>query len=204
MIILVFLLVVQIIILLFFICKSIQQRKIFQEEDICFDTTVNSFTDIDVIIAAKENLDIIVQCIDNVMQSGFSSIILCLDGCDSSFKSSLSNLYPSIIIIHNEKQEGKIKSQLKCLRLSKKLEVLILDADILLFAEEVNHFVSYFHSHTVDFLCPYSMGFSSNMNTFLFRIAEIDRYMRQRIIRAGRDAYGVSNLSGYCVLAKKT
>lgn len=130
-------------------------------------------------------------------------IILCLDGCDSSFKLSLSNLYPEITIIHNVKTEGKIKSQLKCLKLSTKHEVLILDADISLFSEKVTQFVAYFRANNIDFLCPYSIGSSSNMNSLLFRIAEIDRYMRQRIIRAGRDSYGVSNLSGYCFLAKR-
>jgi cellulose synthase/poly-beta-1,6-N-acetylglucosamine synthase-like glycosyltransferase len=41
------------------------------------------------------------------------------------------------------------------------------------------------------------------MNSLLFAIAETDRHMRQRVVRAGRDAYGVSNLSGYCMLANR-
>ena len=80
---------------------------------------------------------------------------------------------------------------------------MILDADINLFVSEISGFVSYFKKQKIDFLCPYSVGRSSRHNSILFFLAEADRLLRQRIVRTGRDFFGVSNLSGYCLLANR-
>ena len=111
--------------------------------------------------------------------------------------------FPTIKLLNNKQSLGKIKSQIECLKLVNKTDILVLDADITLNQNEIQSFVKYYFYKRCDFLCPYSKGISEKGNSVLFGIAESDRYMRQRIIRAGRDAFGVSNLSGYCMLANK-
>lgn len=183
-----------------FVFQSIRQRTWCNKYRICSNSNLD---ELDVIIAARENIDIIRNCISNLLSTGFDNIILCIDGGNRASVNLLRQEYPSIKIIYNETSLGKIKSQIKCLKISTKEKVLILDADISLIKEEVRDFVSYFNEQKVDFLCPYSIGISSEMNSLLFAMAETDRHMRQRVVRAGRDAYGVSNLSGYCMLAYK-
>ena len=196
------LLSIQTIILVIFVCQSIRQRSL------CTKTTSganksNNLDDIDVVIAAKESYEIISNCVSNLLSCGFNNIKLCIDGGDSSILKRLEESYPQVVFLQNKHSLGKIKSQLKCLEISTKKNILILDADISLIPNEVSGFVSYFLSSNADFLCPYSVGISSERNSLLFGIAESDRYMRQRVVRAGRDAYGVSNLSGYCMLADR-
>lgn len=200
MIIIGILLFIQITILLVFVIQSLRQRKFCSNQLLTLSSNLDDF---EVIIAARENANLIKDCISNVMHAGFRNIILCIDGDNNSIVDQLENKFPSVKIIYNDKSLGKIKSQIRCLKISTKDKVLILDADISLIKEEVNGFVSYFNETNVDFLCPYSMGISSEMNSLLFAIAETDRHMRQRVVRAGRDAYGVSNLSGYCMLANR-
>lgn len=196
------LLSVQTIILLIFVYQSIRQRNLCTKAMQGANKS-NNLDDIDVIIAAKESYEIISNCVSNLLSCGFNNIKLCIDGGNTSILRRLSESYPQVIFLQNEQSLGKIKSQLKCLEISTKKNVLILDADISLIPSEVSGFVSYYLSSNADFLCPYSVGISSEMNSLLFGIAESDRYMRQRVIRAGRDAYGVSNLSGYCMLADR-
>ncbi len=195
-----FLLSIQITVLLVFVLQSIRQRNICNKEIVTSNANLDEF---DVIVAAYENTELIRNCISNILSVGFKNIILCIDGCKEDGSSQLKKEFPDVKMIYNEESLGKIKAQVKCLKLSTKGKVLILDADISLIKEEVYNFVSYFNETGVDFLCPYSVGISSDMNSLLFAIAETDRYMRQRIVRAGRDAYGVSNLSGYCMLANR-
>ncbi len=195
-----FLLTIQVIILATFVFQSIKQRKLCHNRNVA---SVDSLGEFDVIIAAREDVAIIQKCISNVLSVGFNNIILCIDGGSFDVYKHLKEEFPSINILFNKHSLGKINAQIKCLRLSSKNNVLILDADISLIKKEIPDFVSYYNETKVDFLCPYSIGVSSNMNSWLFAIAETDRHMRQRVVRAGRDAYGVSNLSGYCMLAKR-
>ena len=194
------LLVIQITILVYFIIQSTKQRLLFAKHVINPSCEKNCF---DVIIAAREDINLTMNCIDNVQKAGFNNIILCIDGNNDSTASILKKQYPLVTIINNQYQLGKISSQIKCLSYSSNNKVLILDADITLDTEEINQFISYYNESGVDFLCPYSAGVSNEMDSLLFSIVECDRYMRQRIVRAGRDAFGVSNLSGYCMLADK-
>ena len=194
------LLLVQISILIVFVYQSIKQRSSCVKHFICNDSNLDKF---DVIIAARENIEIIRNCLSNLLSIGFNNIILCIDGGSKTNADLLIHEFPIVKIIYNDTSLGKIKAQIKCLKISTKEKILILDADISLIKKEVLDFVSYFNDNKVDFLCPYSVGISSKMNSFLFAITETDRHMRQRVVRAGRDAYGVSNLSGYCMLAYK-
>ena len=155
------------------------------------------------IFSSSRSISSIPKCIKNVLSVGFENIIICIDGGNNDVFYRLKLSYPSLTILYNETSLGKIRSQNKCLSLSKKENILILDADIALLKEEVTGFVSYFWESNVDFLCPYSIGLYEGNNQLLYSIAETDRHMRQRVVRAGRDAYGVSNLSGYCMLAKR-
>lgn len=193
-------LIIQTLILLVFVIQSARQRKRFSITP--FDANI-SLNNIDVIIAAHEDFDVIQKCINNVLSNGFNNIILCLDGTNSTILSRIKKDYPSINILSNNTTIGKIESQIKCLQASTKETVLILDADITLIEGELDEFVSYYYQTNVDFLCPYSEGYLIDNNSFLFGLSETDRYMRQRIVRAGRDAFGVSNLSGYCLLANR-
>lgn len=194
------LLLIQIVVLVVFVYQSIRQRYFCNMQK---DILKISLDDFDVIIAAREDCKIIRCCITNVLSVGFKNIILCIDGCDDSIYLKIKSEFPSIVLLNNEKQLGKIKSQKRCLDLSNKENVLILDADITLNKDELYGFVSYYINSKADFLCPYSIGLYSGGNSLLYSIAETDRYMRQRVVRAGRDAYGVSNLSGYCMLCKR-
>lgn len=200
-IVVIILLIIQTVVLAVFVIQSIRQRKLSQNTG----QTKNLYSDedIDVIIASRESFDVISNCIQNVLSAQLHNIILCLDGDDSSLTTSLHNKFPDVTILYNNKPLGKIKSQIKCLRASRKQNVLILDADIRLIPEEISGYIAYYRKSKVDFLCPYSIGASAKSKSFLFGIAETDRYMRQRVVRAGRDAYGVSNLSGYCMLANR-
>lgn len=195
------LLIIQTLVWAVFVIQSIRQRSLSQNTGLTKD--LYSDEDIDVIIASRESIEVISNCIQNVLSAHLHNIILCLDGDDGSLTSSLHNKFPNITILYNDKPLGKIKSQIKCLRASRKERILILDADIRLVPEEIPDFIGYFRESKVDFLCPYSVGASAKSKSFLFGIAETDRYMRQRVVRAGRDAYGVSNLSGYCMLANR-
>ena len=194
------LLAIQIIILIIFVLQSIRQRNLCSKQNIKSDVNLDEF---DVIIAARENTELIRNCISNILSVGFKNIILCIDGGNEVESRQLEEEFPTVKMIYNNQSLGKIKAQIKCLKLSTKEKVLIIDADISLIKDEVHNYVSYYNEFRVDFLCPYSVGMSSDMNTLLFAIAETDRHMRQRVVRAGRDAYGVSNLSGYCMLVNR-
>lgn len=195
------LLIIQTVVLAVFVGQSIRQRSLCQNAGLTTD--LYSDEDVDVIIASRESFEVISNCIQNVLSAHLHNIILCLDGDDGSFTSSLHKKFPNVTILFNDKPLGKVKSQVKCLQASRKENVLILDADIRLMPEEMPGFMTYYRQSKVDFLCPYSVGTSTISKSFLFGIAETDRYMRQRVVRAGRDAYGVSNLSGYCMLADR-
>ena len=195
------LLLIQITILIVIVFQSIRQRA--KCHGVSLHSSILDLDKIDVIIAARENLDLIKNCLTNVLSVGFKNIILCIDGGNNEQLVKLQSEFPTVTFVLNETSLGKIKAQIRCLRLSSKAKVLILDADISMIKGEVNGFVSYFNESGVDFLCPYSIGVSSEMNSVLFAIAETDRHMRQRVVRAGRDAYGVSNLSGYCMLVNR-
>lgn len=194
------LLLLQISVLLVFVYQSIKQRKLCNQIPKLSNVILDNF---DVIIAAKENYKIIYKCVTNVLSVGLKNIILCVDGGDKSIYSKLKVDFPFITVLQNDVSLGKIRSQKKCLNISQKESILILDADVYLIKEELYGFVSYFVDSNVDFLCPYSVGLYIGNNPLLYSLAETDRCMRQRIVRAGRDAYGVSNLSGYCMLAKR-
>lgn len=197
------LLITQTLILIVFVIQSMRQRKniSLKPTDSSKDSLSLILDGFDVIIAAREDIDLVRNCLLNVQDCGFKHIILCLDG-DNASANILSREFPNIRITSNETSIGKIKSQLKCLELAKHDSVLILDADILLIPHTIPAFVKHFKENRIDFLCPYSIG-RSHKNSILFKIAESDRFMRQRIVRAGRDAFGVSNLSGYCMLADR-
>lgn len=199
MLVIIIILIIQTIVLAVFVCQSVRQRR--QSQDKGTAVTTNSNEGLDVIIASRESLDVIRGCIDSVLSAGLNNIIVCLDGDNGTMSSHLHTLFPNVHILHNDQPLGKIKSQIKCLKASTSRDILILDADIRLMPKEVQGFISCYRSGNTDFLCPYSVGASPKHKSFLFGIAESDRYMRQRIVRAGRDAYGVSNLSGYCLLA---
>ena len=198
-------LIIQSIILVVFEILSYRQRLRFKnnKDGIVYKEDM-LFSNVDVIIAAKEDLFVIKRCLDSVSRFKFNRIFICLDNEDNSHMTEvLSKEYPEIVILANEKSLGKIKSQIKCIQQSGKDVILVLDADISLIDNEVEAFVNYYFEKNTDFLCPYSQGEYISVNNILMGIAETDRIMRQRIVRAGRDVFGVSNLSGYCLLANK-
>ena len=195
------LIIIQTAILTVFVVQSIRQRKYGQ--NIVQEEYKPLGGDIDVIIASRESFEMTCGCLDSVLSSGMNNIILCMDGGDKSVTQRIIVKYPTVHVLYNEKPLGKIKSQIKCLKTSKSQDVLVLDADIRLIPKQIPDFIACFSSGKADFLCPYSLGNYQNNISFLSRIEETDRYMRQRIVRAGRDAYGVSNLSGYCMLANR-
>ena len=197
----VILIFIQTVILFVFVVKSARQRKKCNRK--IFPCNVKNKESVDVIIAAREDIVMIKKCISSVLKSGFKNVVLCVDGGDSVVADEIAACFNNVKIIFNEQSIGKIRSQRRCLTMSTKDVVLIIDADISLIEEEVDGFVSSYFGQNVDFLCPYSVGESLEKHSLLFSIAESDRYMRQRIVRAGRDAYGVSNLSGYCILANR-
>lgn len=197
------LLLMQIFIFALFFIKSEKQRKSFFNQLSLNKIKFHNVENIDVIIAAKEKYERISLCISNVYKSGFKNIYICIDEKNQETLNQLKENFPELNIIENNTHLGKIKSQQKCLEQSQNDNVLVLDADINLKSKEIQDFVNYFYESKCDFLCPYSNGKSENENSLLFGIAESDRYLRQRIIRAGRDFFEVSNLSGYCMLAKK-
>ncbi|CEM62392.1 membrane hypothetical protein [Treponema phagedenis] len=194
-------LVIQIFLLSFFFVKSEKQRISFSEQR-KENKTLFNIDNIDVIIAAKESYERISLCINSVLESGFTNIYICVDGKNSNVVKLLKLNYHELNIFENNGNLGKTKSQIKCLEQAKNKDVLVLDADIILKTEEIMDFINYYYTSKCNFLCPYSNGKAVNEN-ILFGIAESDRYMRQRIVRAGRDFYGVSNLSGYCMLCNR-
>lgn len=198
----VFFLIIQIVIFVIFFFFSIKQKhntnKIIAN---CIQST--QFKDIEVIVAAKEDKALLSSCLENVLRCGFTSVKVCLDGSSTEDYEYLKKEFPDVVFFRNENSQGKIKSQIQCITKSDKEFILILDADINLFVSEISGFVSYFKKQKIDFLCPYSVGRSSRHNSILFFLAEADRLLRQRIVRTGRDFFGVSNLSGYCLLANR-
>lgn len=195
------LLIVQIIILLVFVFKSLKQRAMFNTDGykLEIENVLDSF---DVIIAARESRELIRHCLLNLKRIGFRNVYLCIDGSDTDTVNLIREEFPNYTILFNQKCEGKIKSQLKCLNEAKQVNILAIDADIVLIEEPIVEFLKYFLVSGIDFLCPYSLGYYQK-RSLLSEIAECDRHMRQRIVRAGRDAYGVSNLSGYCLAANR-
>jgi cellulose synthase/poly-beta-1,6-N-acetylglucosamine synthase-like glycosyltransferase len=176
---------------------AIKQRKlcIAKEKP---DITSN----IDVIIVAKENFAVIKSCLDSVIPCNFQTIFLCLDNPEKALVENLKSHFQTIEIIENHHLKGKIETQLCGLKKSNNNDVLLLDADIKLFPHKINDFIHYHKALETDFLCPYSVGVSEKKSLWA-AISESDRIMRQRIVRAGRDYFGVSNLSGYCMLANR-
>ena len=71
--ILVLLLVIQITILIVFVIQSIKQRRLCNLQSSTSKPDLDSF---DVIIAARENIEIIRNCLLNVLSVGFNNIIL--------------------------------------------------------------------------------------------------------------------------------
>ena len=195
------LLIIQFVILLIFVVKSLKQRAKFKSYGYMpeIKEVQKSF---DVIIAARERKELICNCLQNLKHLGFRNVYICIDGCDTNTFYSVRKEFPEYTILYNQKGEGKISAQLKCLNKAKQDNILVIDADIVLIDKPVIEFLNYFVMSGVDFLCPYSLGCYDKRN-WLSKIAECDRYMRQRIVRAGRDAYGVSNLSGYCLAANR-
>ena len=195
------LLIAQFVILLVFVVKSLKQRAMFKNKGSVHEI-VNVLDSFDVIIAARESKELIRHCLLNLRNIGFSNVYLCIDGSDIETINSIRRDFPEYTILFNQKGEGKIRAQLKCLKEAKQANILVIDADIVLIDKPIVEFLSYFIESGVDFLCPYSLGYYNKRN-WLSEIAECDRHMRQRIVRAGRDAYGVSNLSGYCMAANR-
>lgn len=189
--------ILQTLILSIFIILAIKQRKsCIGKEDA--DITNN----IDVIIVAKENFSVIKNCLDSVLVCNFKNIFLCLDHPEKHLVKNLKTSFRNIEIIENHQMNGKIETQLCGLKKSINNDVLLLDADIKLFPSEINKFINYYVESNTDFLCPYSVGIYEKKSLWA-AISESDRIMRQRIVRAGRDYFGVSNLSGYCLLATR-
>jgi len=188
---------IQTLILSIFIILAIKQRKS------CIAKENSEMTNnIDVIIVAKENFAIIKNCLDSVITCNFQNIFLCLDHPEDDLVENLKTSFRNIEIIENNQMKGKIETQLYGLNKSTNDDVLLLDADIKLFPCEINNFINYYNESKTDFLCPYSVGISEKKSLWA-AISESDRIMRQRIVRAGRDYFEVSNLSGYCLMAKR-
>ena len=161
---------------------------------------------IDVIITAKEKYEVIEQAILSFENLQINSIILALDHPDEKLLTQLTNLHTSHLIktIINQDIPGKINTQKLGLQSASSKYVLIMDADIkvTMTQRDFCHMVNCFISSNSDFFCPYSFGIYSRSNIWAW-ISDCDRTMRQQIIRAGRDFYGISNLSGYFLLAKR-
>ena len=162
--------------------------------------------DIDVIITAHEEYSVIRQAVLSLEPLRVHSIILALDHPDNDLMNQILQLSLSkpIIVEKNFGEPGKIHTQKLGLLRSCTEYVLIMDADIKvsLLAEEFNHMFNCFIESNCDFFCPYSFGIYSDSNTWA-KISDCDRTMRQQIVRAGRDYYRMSNLSGYFLLAKR-
>ena len=194
---------IQIMLLIWlYLCGAIARNR--QKKNVITPCETN---DIDVIIAAKENSDIIIRTIRSLEHLKIRHVILALDHPSSQLlqeMSFFSKNNPRVILVANSNSPGKIHTQKMALTYSNAKNILLIDSDISL-AIKQNEFeimYSFFLSNKCDFLCPYSFGVY-NRGRWWGRIVECDRIMRQQIIRAGRDYYGVSNLSGYCLLAKR-
>ena len=163
--------------------------------------------DIDVIIAAKENSDIIIRTLKSLQHLEVNKIILALDHPSPCLLQKVSVFlsdYPQVTLVTNTDLPGKINTQKKAFINSDAKNILLIDSDITIAIDQIEFEKMYamFVLNKCDFLCPYSFGIYKQGNLWE-RIVECDRIMRQQIIRAGRDYYGVSNLSGYCLLAKR-
>ena len=161
---------------------------------------------IDVIITAREEYRIIEQAILSFENLQVHSIILALDHPSEKLLTQLTHLPTTHLIktIINQGIPGKINTQKLGLQSACSKHVLIMDADIkvAITQQDFNRMVRCFINSNSDFFCPYSFGIYSHLNIWAW-IADCDRTMRQQIVRAGRDYYGISNLSGYFLLAKR-
>lgn len=161
---------------------------------------------IDVIITAREEYDVIKQAILSFDNLKVHSIILALDHPSEKLLTQLTHLPTKHLVktIINLDDPGKINTQKLGLKSAGSRYVLIMDADIKVSMSQQDFYnmVCCFINSNSDFFCPYSFGIYSHLNTWAW-IADCDRTMRQQIVRAGRDYYGISNLSGYFLLAKR-
>lgn len=155
-----------------------------------------------IIITAKEGVDIIKDCIASIPKS---NIILALDHPSKSLLSRLKKTLPdNVTIIPNYESGGKTPTQAAGIRASKTELIILLDADIRFLIPEVgiNEMILALKKAKADFLCPFSTAHEKGRSALSF-IQETDRIYRQRIIRCFRDSYGISNLTGYCLVADK-
>jgi cellulose synthase/poly-beta-1,6-N-acetylglucosamine synthase-like glycosyltransferase len=159
----------------------------------------------DVIITAKESVETIRGCLEALSGVRVGEVYLCLDNPSQQDINELeASVPPNYHLIPNNGEGGKINTQIKGVEISKAKIILLLDADIRLAMshDEFNAMLLFRISHKVDFLCPYSRGI--NIGSYRWSaIAECDRILRQRVIRSGRDYFGLSNLSGYFLLADR-
>ena len=184
-----------------FFCGNIAAKK---QQMIVFESAHDDA--IDVIITAREEYKVIEQAILSLEKLQVNSIILALDNPSEKLLSQL-NYLPAMHLVKtviNQGKSGKINTQKQGLANSRSEYVLIMDADIKVSVTQQDflHMVRCFINSNSDFYCPYSFGIYSRLNIWAW-IADCDRTMRQQIVRAGRDYYGISNLSGYFLLAKR-
>lgn len=180
---------------------ALRQQKSFIHSHLdCDCSNIKDY--FDVIIAAKENVEVIRHCLKRLKAQSFKNVYLCIDGGSIDTLNCLRKEFPDFSIVLNEGGKGKINAQIICLNQSSRPSVLLMDADIELIDKEIEEFLNYYMEHEIDFVCPYSKGLYQTIN-LLSGVAESDRHMRQRIVRAGRDRFNVSNLSGYCMIANR-
>lgn len=155
----------------------------------------------DLIITASETLDIISSCIKSFSSSYIDKIIVALDHpSDSLIRDLFVQFGNRVSLVINYEKKGKIPTQIAGINFSKNDYLLLVDADIKLLGD-IKAMCQFMHTKALDFVCPYSVG---EKQGFWPNISDVDRMFRQRIIRAARNFAGLSNLTGYFLLCKKT
>lgn len=155
----------------------------------------------DLIITSSETLEVVSSCIESFLHSYVDKIIVALDHPSDSLVKGLSLRFGNRInIVINKEKRGKIYTQSVGIKSSTNEYILLVDADIKLLGD-IKDMCMFMHTKALDFACPYSVGEEKG---FWPHISDVDRMMRQRIIRTARDFAGLSNLTGYFLLCKRT
>ena len=201
MIVLIILLLIQILMLCTsFILSLKTNEKVIRENIFLSNEDIP-----DVIITAKESVETISDCIKSLTGLTIRNIYICLDNPLPQNVIELERIIPdNCYLIQNKDCGGKINTQIKGVNVSSAHTILLLDADIRLInnKRDFEEMLLFKRAHSIDFLCPYSFGINLNSSCW-GSISECDRILRQRVIRSGRDYFGLSNLSGYFLLADR-
>ncbi len=159
----------------------------------------------DVILTAKDSFDLIMDCVKSIECISIGKIYLCLDNPPPHLVNKLEAVIPlNCHLIINTDIGGKINTQVKGVQASEAKTILLLDVDVRMTIcdNDFRDMLRFRVDNESDFVCPFSKGLE--LSTSLWgTFSECDRILRQRVFRQGRDYFGLSNLSGYCLLAER-